>query len=552
MKLHTSFDDEPFSGRRQSGGVPWIIPDKVMKAAGLCCRQLSAPGLALVVVLSLASFAVAADWPQYRGANHDGISTDRLNKQWTGAVTNPLWRLVVPNSLSSLTVSGGRVFTQTRRFVGGEDKDVCVALDASTGVELWSRPVDDAGYPESGVGYDDGPRSTPVVHDGSVFVLSSSNKLWRLNAANGAVIWSKDLVALYGSQVIPWQNAASPVIENSLIYVNVSCSEQTLFALRASDGEPEWRSQNEAMTHSTPVLATIHGVRQVIFTTQSGLVALDPVTGTRLWKFNHPFPYGTSIAVSPVVHQDMVFICGSQLYNMGSVTVRVSFSNDVWTATQLWANTGFSSTLASVWMTPVAHEGFLYGQFGSQSFESVNAQLKCVEMRTGVVKWSVNGFGRGATLLVDNHLVSLTERGALVLVRPNTNAYTELARFTAIPNYFGDTNKCWNAPAVCDGKLFVRSTAYVAAFDLSVPALITGSPQFSASGFQFSVRTANGAPIDSNRFAGLQVRASTNPAVPLPQWTVLTHNPVLTGGVVRVGPIATGGQPQRFFIVSEP
>ena len=510
------------------------------------------PGLALVVVLSLASFAVAADWPQYRGANHDGISTDRLNKQWTGAVTNPLWRLVVPNSLTSLTVSGGRVFTQTRRFVGGEDKDVCVALDAATGVELWSRPVDDAEYPESGVGYDDGPRSTPVVHDGSVFVLSSSNKLWRLNAANGAVIWSKDLVALYDSEVIPWQNAASPVIENSLIYVNVSCGEQSLFALRASDGEPEWRSQDEAMTHSTPVLATIQGVRQVIFATQSGLVALDPVIGTRLWKFNHPFPYGTSLAVSPVVHQDMVFISGSQLYNMGSVTVRVSFSNAVWTATQLWAKTGFSSTLASIWMTPVVREGFLYGQFGVQSFDSVNAQLKCVEMRTGAVKWSVNGFGRGATLLVDNHLVSLTERGALVLVRPNTNAYTELARFTAIPNYFGDTNKCWNSPAVCDGKLFVRSTAYVAAFDFSVPALVMESPQLGALGLEFSVRTASGAPIDSNRFAGLQVRASTNPAVPLPQWTVLTNNPVLTGGVVRVGPIATGGQPQRVFIVSEP
>jgi hypothetical protein len=200
----------------------------------------------------------------------------------------------------------------------------------------------------------------------------------------------------------------------------------------------------------------------------------------------------------------------------------------------------------------VVHEGFLYGQFGVQGFESVNAQLKCVEMRTGVVKWSVNGFGRGATLLVDNHLVSLTERGALVLARPNTNAYTELARFTAIPNYFGDTNKCWNAPAVSDGKLFVRSTAFVAAFDLSVPALVTGSPRFGAQGFEFTVRTASGAPIDSNRLAGLVLRAASDPARPLPQWTVLPNSFALIGGVVRVGPIATEGQPERFFIVSEP
>src|SRR5204863_3915285 len=136
-----------------------------------------------------------------------------------------------------------------------------------------------------------------------------------------------------------------------------------------------------------------------------------------------------------------------------------------------------ANTTAAHWMTPVARDGFLYGQFGIQSFDSVNAQLKCVEMRTGVVKWSVNGFGRCATLLVDDQLVSLTERGDLVLVKPATNAYTELARFTAIPNYSDPTNKCWNAPAVSDGHVYVRSTAFVANFDLSVPALKFDPPR---------------------------------------------------------------------------
>src|SRR6185503_17939548 len=116
------------------------------------------------------------------------------------------------------------------------------------------------------------------------------------------------------------------------------------------------------------------------------------------------------------------------------------------------------------WMTPVAREGFLYGEVGSESY---NSQLKCIDVRTGAVKWSAPGFGRGATVLVDDHLVPVTEFGQLVLVKPMTNAYTELARFTAIPGYHDFTNKCWNAPAVSDGRLFVRSTAFVACFDLS-------------------------------------------------------------------------------------
>ena len=512
------------------------------------CRYF-APALALVVFLYLPSAGAGADWPQYRGPNHNGISSDRLNTQWIGSVTNPLWRVLVPNCLGSLTVSGGRVFTQTRRPVQGTNMEVAVALDASSGTELWSTPVDMALYPHGGVGFDDGPRSTPVVDDGSVFVLSSYHKLWRLNATNGAVIWNKDLPAIYGGEVIPWQNAASPLIENGLIYINANCGTQTLLALRTSDGEPAWRSQDVAMTHSTPVLATIHGVRQVIFMTQDGLVSLDPLGGGLLWRAAYPFIYGTCIGASPVVDGDMVFVTGAHVYGMGSMTVRADLSDSVWTATRLWT----TNNPTSHWMTPVARQGFLYGQFGIQSFDGVNAQLKCVDLRTGAVMWSANGFGRAATVLVDDYLVSLTERGEVVLVRPNTNAYIELARFTAIPNYFGDTNKCWNGPAVSDGRLFVRSTAFVAAFDLSVPSLVMDPPQFVAPDrFALSIRTANGTPLTSNRLAAMEVRSSSDLTRTLPEWTPITGTTVLTGGVVRVGPVPTNGQPQRFFIVSEP
>ena len=519
-----------------------------MKAIRQSTCRFFAPELALAVFLYLPSVSIGADWSQYRGPNHDGISTDRLNTQWSGSVTNPLWRVLVPNCLGSLTVSGGRVFTQTRRMVQGTNMEVAVALAENTGAELWARPVDDAFYPHGGVGFDDGPRSTPVVDGGSVFVLSSYHKLWRLDATNGAVIWKKDLLAIYGGEVIGWQNAASPVIENGLIYVNANCGTQTLLALRTSDGEPAWRSQDVAMTHSTPILVTIHGVRQVIFMTQNGLVSVDPMAGGQLWRAEYPFPYGTCIGASPVVDGDMVFVTGAHIYNMGSMTVRVDLSDGVWSTTRLWA----ANNPTSHWMTPVARQGFLYGNFGIQSFETVNAQLKCVDMRTGEVKWSVNGFGRGATVLVNDHLVSLTERGQLVLVQPNTNAYTELARFTAIPNYFGDTNKCWNGPAVCDGRLFVRSTAYVAAFDLSIPPLLMDPPQFVGPGeLALSIRTANGTPVTSNRLAGLEVHSSADIARPLIEWAPVRSPAVLTDGVVRVGPVPAGNQP-RFFIVSEP
>ena len=220
--------------------------------------------LALWLAFGFPFAGFGADWPQFRGANHDAISTDRLNPQWTGAVTNPVWRVVVTNCLGSLAVSGGRVFTQTRRAVTGADSEVCVALSATNGAELWATPVGTASYPNGGVGFDDGPRTTPAVEGGSVFVLSSYLKLFRLNATNGAVLWQKDLVSLYGSGIIVFQNAASPVVENGLIYLNANCGTETLMALRTSDGSVAWRVQNEALTHSTPTLATIHESRSGI------------------------------------------------------------------------------------------------------------------------------------------------------------------------------------------------------------------------------------------------------------------------------------------------
>ena len=507
-------------------------------------------GVALFVFLVDFSYrSIGADWPQYRGASHDGISIDRITKQWSGAVTNPMWLVRATNCLGSFAVSGGRAFTQTRRAVTGTSMEVCVALNATTGAELWATPVDIASYPHGGVGFDDGPRSTPGVAENSVFVLSSYLKLYRLNATNGAIMWQKDLRSIYGGDVIGWQNTASPLLDDGLIFVNANCGTSTLMALRTSDGEPAWRSQDEAMTHSTPVLTTIHGVRQVIFATQRGLVSLNPQSGDLLWRISYPFRYSTCIGVSPVVSEDMVFVCGAHSYQMGSVVIQATVSDNTWTATQLW----WTNNPAGHWMTPVAHQGFLYGMLGIQQFDSVNAQLKCIDMRTGTVMWSTNGFGRGGTILVDGHLLTITERGQLVLSELNTNAYIEVARLPAIPNYHGSSNKCWNVPAVCDGRVYVRSTAYAACYDLSVAGLQLDPPQpVGGDGFSLTVRTANGTAMDSNRLAGLEVRTSTNLTQNLNEWLQLTNSPLLTNGVVRIDNVGSGGQPQRFFIVSEP
>ena len=241
----------------------------------------------LLILLGFTS--AATDWPQFRGVNHDGISTDLIVTNWTGSVTNPVWRAPASNALCSLVVSGGKVYTQAIRNVEGQPREVCVAFSATNGVELWATPLDAADYPHGGVGYDDGPRSTPAVADGGVFIITSYLKVYRLDSANGAVVWEKNLTNLYGGVVIAWQNAASPLIANGLIYLNASTASNSLMALRTSDGSLAWRAQNEGLSHATPVLATIHGVPQVIFATQQGVISVNPTNGSLLWRAGYPF-----------------------------------------------------------------------------------------------------------------------------------------------------------------------------------------------------------------------------------------------------------------------
>src|SRR6266536_958836 len=240
----------------------------------------------------------AGDWPQYRGQNHDGISAEIIRTNWAGATPRRVWKIPLAPALSSFSVASGRVFTMARRPAGGQDQEFCIALNAETGAELWaSAPLGIADYPNGGVGSDDGPRSTPTVDGDRVYVLTSYLRLYCLGATNGAVIWSKDIVAEYGSTVIAWQSAASPLLEGDLVLVIGNATGKSLLAFHKTDGREAWKGQNDVMTQASPVAATVAGVRQVIFFAQSGLVSVAPDNGAVLWRY--AFPFSTSTAASP-------------------------------------------------------------------------------------------------------------------------------------------------------------------------------------------------------------------------------------------------------------
>ncbi|MGA2502228.1 MAG: PQQ-binding-like beta-propeller repeat protein, partial [Tepidisphaeraceae bacterium] len=157
----------------------------------------------------------------YRGPHQDGISLEKADIQWSGDGPKVLWKEKTETGFSSFAVSDGKVFTQVVRELKGQDREVCVALDAATGKELWIADIAVGKFDGSGstAGGGDGPRSTPTVSDGKVYLLTPDLVTHCLDAKTGRQIWRRDLMKQNHGRNIHWNSAASVAIDGDLVFV---------------------------------------------------------------------------------------------------------------------------------------------------------------------------------------------------------------------------------------------------------------------------------------------------------------------------------------------
>lgn len=413
----------------------------------------------LILVNGFLGSLYATGWTQYRGPHGDGICTESPNLSWPASGPKVLWKVPVKNGFSSFTVADNKAFTLMNRDVEGANREVCVALDATTGKELWATPVGvgvydgggDSGTEDNKGG--DGPRSTPTLNGGKVYVSNQLLVITCLDAQTGKVLWTRDILKEHAGRNIAWKNAASPVIDGQLLFVAGGGPGESFLALDKDTGAVVWKGQDELMTHATPVVADILGVRQVIFFAQKGLVSVAIKDGAFLWRF--PYRFSTSTAASPVVAGDIVYC--SAAYGIGGGACRISKQGDTFTATELYKS---DKQIPNHWSTPVVKDGYIYGIFSHKQYGS--APLKCVELATGQVKWSQPGFGQGNVILVGFQILALTDDGHLVVAKASPDSYQEVSRAKVL------NGKCWTTPALSEKHLYVRSTKEAACLDLSL------------------------------------------------------------------------------------
>jgi outer membrane protein assembly factor BamB len=396
------------------------------------------------VLTMVAACALAEDWPQFLGPARNGVYSGKdLAAKWGPAGVAIEWKKEVGQGFSSPVVAQGRLILFHR--IG--DKEVVEALDAATGRPVWSFD-----YPtryRDDFGFDEGPRAAPTIAAGRVYTFGAEGVAQCLDFATGKKIWTVDTQANFHPRKGFFGAAGSPLVDGDRVLMNIGGAGAGLVALDAATGKTLWTATNHEASYSSPVVATIQGARHALFFTRAGLVDVDPANG----KVRYEFPWRARMqasvnAATPLVVDDLVFLSAS--YGTGAVLLQVGPKG----LKQIWAS---DDALTNHYATSVYKDGYLYGFHGRQE---EGPSLRCVEFKTGKVRWSVDNFRAGTVTLAGDRLLILRESGELILASASPAAFQPISAAKVLPA----TVRSY--PAIANGRMYIRNEKTLECLDL--------------------------------------------------------------------------------------
>jgi outer membrane protein assembly factor BamB len=401
-------------------------------------------GLALLVGCWASLAASAADWPQFLGPARNSVSAETgLLSTWPKDGPTLAWQQPIGAGFSGPVVAGDRLVLFHRLA----DKEIVTCLDAATGKDQWRFAY--ATKYRDDFGMDEGPRATPLIAGNHVYTLGASGQFHCLDLATGTKTWERSLTTEYQVQKGFFGVASSPLLEGNLLVLNVGGKGAGIVALDKDTGKEAWRATNHEASYSSPVAATLQGKRRLVFFTREGIVLLDPASGNVVYSKPWRARIHASVnAATPVVADNLIFI--SACYGTGAVLLQVGMDR----VQELWQS---NDVMSNHYNTCVQKDGFLYGFDGRQE---EGAKLRCVELRTGKVRWTDDHTGCGSVILADGNLIILNEHGQLLLVEASPDRYHEKARAQVL------TAPCRSPIALANGRLFARDSKKLVAWNL--------------------------------------------------------------------------------------
>lgn len=396
-----------------------------------------------------------APWPQWRGANRDGISAETgWRKDWPADGPRALWRVKVGEGMSSPVIAGGRLFTQGN---DGQDKEQIFALDAATGEELWkhSLPCKTSAHEMPIV--PNGPGATPTVAGGHVFAVTREGDLVCIEANTGQLAWRKNLVTDLGGKRPIYGFSQSPLVEGNTVFVDLGAEKEktgSTAALDASTGEVRWKAGTGEAGYSSARSFTRDGQAYVAMFKGEALDVFDPRDGRVVWSHRTTARDFTN-SVTPVFVGHRILVSNTGTDEAALLDWDAGAAPDVRPA---WTHKQF----ALLFNTAIPHDGCL---FAFNEKRRGHHEFTCIDAATGASRWVSDAVPTSTFILADGHWLFLTRDGEVVLAPATAAELKPTARFKAVEG------KCYATPTLANGRLYIRSNVGdLAAFDLRAPA----------------------------------------------------------------------------------
>lgn len=399
-----------------------------------------------------------ANWPQWRGPNRDGLSTDTgLLKEWPKAGPPLLWQTKgAGRGYASVAISAGKIYTMGDNLSTADDKDEYLScFDEATGKQLWKTKLGPAW--NSGQDSWQSSRSTPTIDGERLYALTPQGNLICLETATGKEVWRKSMQKDFdGKKGDGWGYSESVLIDGDRLICTPGGGKATMVALDKKTGDKVWTAtvpNDRGAGHASMVTSEIGGTRVYVQTTAGGALGVRAKDGKVLWTF--PIDRTTAVIPTPIVRGDLVFFSAG--YGRGGALLRqVGNPEGEVKIDQVY---GLQTALNNKHGGIVLVGDQLYGDTDSAGTPW------CADLMTGKVRWKQRGSGSGSAAIgyADGHLYIRYMNGTMVLAQASPDGYKEISSFK-IPN--SGKRPSWSHPVIAGGKLFLREGDSLLCYDV--------------------------------------------------------------------------------------